>query len=525
MKKVINILTSMRVAIVLIIIISTISIIGAIIPQNKTADFYSEKYGQGAAKLIMAVHFNRIFASFYFIALILFLSLSLALCTAKHIPPVYAVFTRPSLIPDEGELRKENLFIEIDRGLRKDDVKTSFSGSGFRVFERVEKERIYICGRKGLISRSGFILTHLGLLVIILGGALGGFTRKSQDISIFEGETALVTIKSGSFAVRADKIEEKTDPNSGSVISDITGGVLLKDGVVVKSLNIEVNKPLDYGGISIFQEKIGTLRGLGLAFLEGDSFSDIKEKIIFYAHVKGDDFEKDIFGKLGDSVNVNENIVIRFDDFYSNFQRASGRDTNNNPVSNPCLTYTVIESEKLVYQGFAFLYHPSIEIGKPPFRFQFLGIEPADKKVHLFAVDTPFPVRDGEGGVIKLYEVGKTGEARFHLIKGGSESEGVGLYDGCPVKITDGLYAVLIGSKKEEYSVLRVEAGMGFNFFLWGAIVMSLGIYIMIFIRYNEIKVLIEKRRTLIGGKSNRIDKVFDRDFRKFVLSLKDRSG
>ena len=525
MKKVINILTSMKVAIVIIIVISTISIIGAIIPQNKNTDFYDAKYGHYTAKLIRIIQFDNVFKSFYFVALLLFLSLSLIVCTTLRIPTHLKVFTKPHSIPNEKNLRGENLFLEIEEQLKPDEVKTSFSKNGFKIFERDEKDRKFICGRKGQLAGFGFILTHLGLLVIILGGALGGCSRKSQNISIFEGETALITIKGGSYAIKADKIEEERDPNTGVIISYITEAKLFKKGEIVKSKNIEVNEPLEYGGISIFQEKIGTLRGLGLSFLVGNSFGDIKKKINFYAHVKDEGFEKDISGRLEDLISIKENIVIRFDDFYSNFQRAAGNDTNNNPSPNPCLTYTVIMADKPIYKGYAFLYHPSIEIGKAPFKFQFLGIEPVDKRVHLIAVDTPFPIENSEGGVIRIYGGGKIDEARFHLIKSGIETEGINFYDGCPVKITDGLFAVLVGSKKAQYSGLRVEAGTGFNFFLWGGIIMSLGIYIMIFIRYNEIKVLIEKDRTLISGMSKSTDKVFDRDFRRFVLSLKDKSG
>ncbi|RLC41647.1 MAG: cytochrome c biogenesis protein ResB, partial [Candidatus Coatesbacteria bacterium] len=71
MKRILDILSSMRVAIILIIIVATLSVIGAFIPQERTEGFYVEKYGSSAGELIHHLMFDRIFKSFYFVALIL----------------------------------------------------------------------------------------------------------------------------------------------------------------------------------------------------------------------------------------------------------------------------------------------------------------------------------------------------------------------------------------------------------------------------------------------------------------------
>ncbi|MGQ9706497.1 MAG: cytochrome c biogenesis protein ResB [bacterium] len=522
MKKVINILTSMRLAIVLIIIISTISIIGAIIPQNKSYEYYIYKYGVETTKLIETLYFNRIFSSLYFIVLIVILSLSIIICTIRQFPKLISKFKKPLMIERIDELDAGNLYIEMGVKINIDDLKKILSTIGYCPFERVEGDVKFISARKGLLSPLGFLFTHLGIIIIFIGGIIGACYRSSQEVALFEGETGLITVKDGGYSIRADRIEIERDPNTDAIVSYSAQVTLFKSGEKLKSDIIEVNKPLNYSGVSIFLENIGNYRGIGLSFIKGDSFDHIKNEVVFYVYVKGDDFEGGISGRLGDSISVGEKMVLRFDDFYSNFMRIGKRDTNDNPAPNPCLTYTIIENKKTIYNGFAFLYHPSVEMVRMPMNVRFLGIEPANSCIHLIFPNTPFPICEDIGGVIKIYGMNNIQLAKIEIFSG-NKQDGEFLYDGCPIKISDNLYAILVGSKIEECSTLSIKRDLGFGYFLCGAIIMCLGICIMLFIRYREIKVLIREGKVFISGKAKETDRVFDRDFRRFVLLLEDK--
>lgn len=520
MKRILDILSSMRVAIILIIIVATLSVIGAFIPQERTEGFYVEKYGSSAGELIHHLMFDRIFKSFYFIALILLLSASIIVCIIKQLPHLIRNLQNPKVIPDESDIEGKRYYRDLKNIVDEEVVRRALGSHGYKVYSKSAGERTYISARKGIWYNIGFILAHIGILVILVGGTFGGCARKSYRFILFEGGSAVLSSVGGDeLIIRADNIEKMKDPNTGAIISYITDVTLFKGSEEVVSKRIEVNSPLEYGGISIYQDSMGSLNGLGVAFMRADNIAGLKQMLEFFVVVRVNDVKSEISGGLGDTVVIGDNISIVFDDFYDHYRRIGSQDRNDNSIPNPCLVYTIIDREKGIFRGYSFMYYPSYNYGGTPYSVWFIGVKPKDERVHLLASDTPFPLADGNVGALKMVKTGE-GEVIVRLVIDGASNGVFELFDGCPVEVGDNLYALLVGTKRAQYTGLRVEKDPGLFFFVSGAVLLCLGILLMVSINPRHIEVLITSKRALIGAMAKRAGEEFEREFRNVVLDI-----
>jgi hypothetical protein len=63
-------LKSIRLAIVLLLIITGVSILGVLVPQGGEGFQYVQKYGNAGAKIILATGFDHVFSTLWFYALL-----------------------------------------------------------------------------------------------------------------------------------------------------------------------------------------------------------------------------------------------------------------------------------------------------------------------------------------------------------------------------------------------------------------------------------------------------------------------
>ncbi|MBR6839968.1 MAG: cytochrome c biogenesis protein ResB, partial [Oscillospiraceae bacterium] len=87
MKKVFYYLRSMRFGILLLALIAACSVAGTVIPQGREIAWYAQTY-RSLHGYILLLHLNRVFESWYFIALLVLLCLNLSLCSILRIRSV-----------------------------------------------------------------------------------------------------------------------------------------------------------------------------------------------------------------------------------------------------------------------------------------------------------------------------------------------------------------------------------------------------------------------------------------------------
>ncbi len=85
MKSLYRFFTSVKVAIVLLILLIGASIPGTLIPQQRSPEEYAARYGQ-LAGLFEGLQLTRLYSSFWFIALLSLFALNIIVCTLARLP-------------------------------------------------------------------------------------------------------------------------------------------------------------------------------------------------------------------------------------------------------------------------------------------------------------------------------------------------------------------------------------------------------------------------------------------------------
>ncbi|MDD8039828.1 MAG: cytochrome c biogenesis protein ResB [Acidobacteriota bacterium] len=278
MKTIIRFFSSLKLAIVLLILLVAASILGTLIPQGREAADYAARYGRLAEPMVK-LRLTDLFRSVWFLGLMALFGLNIAVCTATRLGAKLRRAFRPKVESDPKSLAagKISARLRIDRSAAeaKETAIRTLRASRYkvRIAEEPETEgrsgtegvgadarqaggriRIHLLGRKGTAGIFGADFVHLGLLVIIAGGlvtAAGGFRT---DLGLNAGKT--LDVPRAGFALRLDKFATETYAD-GSVKDWKSTLTVVEDGKDVRTVVIEVNHPLVHRGYSFYQSAWG----------------------------------------------------------------------------------------------------------------------------------------------------------------------------------------------------------------------------------------------------------------------------
>lgn len=183
MKKVLKLFADLKVAIFLLILICICCIVGSIIEQEKTAEYYSEMYPDTSPlfgfldyKFIEFFSLNHLFRAPWFISLLLIFGFSLLICTFfQQIPSV--------------EFSKSLNFYMFKNLNENINLSKTIPNNFLPLFlQRIKKENYFVfqkCNNfyayKGIIGRLGPIVVHLSIILILIGSIIAstrGFTAQ-----------------------------------------------------------------------------------------------------------------------------------------------------------------------------------------------------------------------------------------------------------------------------------------------------------------------------------------------------------
>lgn len=257
MKSLIQSLSSVKLAIALLIIIIIASTVGTLIPQHRSQAEYINRYG-GLASLLIRLEFTRLYHSWWFLSLLLLFSLNITVCTLTRLSPKLRRVFRPSLnfekkallmIKTNGRLKKNSSLGQTRRDLREE-----FSLKHYRLKEKETDNRVFLLARKKTLGLFGSDIVHLGILIILLGGIISGLGGFRTDLKISEGEA--LSIPRAGFQLRLDKFETEYYPN-GAIKDWKSTLTVLEEERPVRTRTIEVNHPLSYQGYMFYQSSYG----------------------------------------------------------------------------------------------------------------------------------------------------------------------------------------------------------------------------------------------------------------------------
>lgn len=250
-KKIWTFLSSMRFAIVLLILLAAACAVSSAVTQGQTYEFYAARYGERLAGLMMALRMDDAFHSWWFLGLSGILCLNLVLCNLIRLPSL---------------LRRAKNFGDPDKAeetIRKPDA--GGTGDPRSVFTALHlpspKEKRTEDGREMLFSAGntagfwGAWICHLGILLLILGFALGQFTMQQYTVYALPGQTKALGETGLNVTVESFDVERAEDGSARQytaalTVSDPAAGTR-------ESAEARVNEPATLYGYKFFQNSYG----------------------------------------------------------------------------------------------------------------------------------------------------------------------------------------------------------------------------------------------------------------------------
>jgi cytochrome c biogenesis protein len=264
--QVVSLLANLKVAIALLLFIALFSILGTVIEQGQTIDFYRENYPEHPAlfgflsyKVILAIGLEHVYGSWWFLTLLILFGTSLTACTFNRQLPILKASKRWFYYTKPQSFTKLPLATEIVGG-NLNQLAQSLQSKNYKVYQA--DDRLY--ARKGLIGRIGPIIVHASMLIVLIGsiwGSLTGFiaqemvpsgdTFQVKNITEAGAWSASQVPKDWSVRVNRFWIDYTPKGTVDQFYSDLS--ILDRDGKEVDRETIHVNKPLKYKGVSFYQ--------------------------------------------------------------------------------------------------------------------------------------------------------------------------------------------------------------------------------------------------------------------------------
>jgi cytochrome c biogenesis protein len=269
LRRLLGAAASLRAAILLLLLISLASAIGAVLPQSPTtpnADLLYRSYGGFWRRLITTLQLDDVFHSPWFWTLLGLFAANLALCAGRRIGRSLRALVRPPGPIAMGEFAAECVVVpsrEGDPAKAEEAVRRYLKRRGFRLRNVADQ----VFADRWRWSRLSPDLVHLSLLVILAGALLGLFreegflvvNEKQLGVPLPLSVPARGATEGGkaNLSLRVEDFGAEVYPGTGLYKDYWTSlTVIGRDGAARAAL-IRVNQPFAYAGYSFYQTSYG----------------------------------------------------------------------------------------------------------------------------------------------------------------------------------------------------------------------------------------------------------------------------
>ncbi|MCK5544046.1 MAG: cytochrome c biogenesis protein ResB [Desulfobulbaceae bacterium] len=273
--------SSVKLALFTLIILAIASIIGTVIQQNQSPEFYVKQFGSSTAKLFQILDIPHMYDSWWFISLLVLLSLNLIVCTLDRFPFLWRMATRDNLATPYETLKKmvfkKTFFTKSSPSEIADTVDSIMEDSGWLPEKTYsKKDGTLFFSQKGRWTRLGLIAIHVSILVIFMGAMIGKILGYKGGLMLPETNTSDHIYQYGTnkklplgFEIRCDHFQISYYDNGSpkEYRSELT---ILENGQEVKKTSIVVNDPLNYRGFTFYQSNFQAIEGQFTAHIRNE---------------------------------------------------------------------------------------------------------------------------------------------------------------------------------------------------------------------------------------------------------------
>ncbi|NQY51708.1 MAG: cytochrome c biogenesis protein ResB [Piscirickettsiaceae bacterium] len=167
---------SMDLAITSLLILAVASIVGTVLQQNQPYADYLIKFGPFWFEIFEAAGLYDVYSSLWFLSILTLLVISTSICVIRHTPSMIREMwaLRTNLQEKSLQVMQNNSSWTINA--HENQVVTTLMAKlvkqGFRVKNKVKRDATLISAMRGGLNRLGYILTHLAIVIICIGGLL-----------------------------------------------------------------------------------------------------------------------------------------------------------------------------------------------------------------------------------------------------------------------------------------------------------------------------------------------------------------
>ena len=263
-------LTSMRTALILLLLLGVAAIPGSLFPQRSqnplaVSDYFASN--PGTAKFLDQIQMFDVYSSPWFSAIYILLFISLIGCVLpRSFEHLKGIRAKPTLTPKN--LNRMEFHSEVAEG-SLDSAEAWLRKHRFRI----RRDEDSISAEKGYMRETGNLLFHLSLILILVGVALGSFYGMRGDAIINVGERFINTptsydvvsygkLQSGKnltpFSITATDFKATYELVTGAP-SDYKLNVNVANPVGTKeeARVVKVNSPLTFGATKVYLQANG----------------------------------------------------------------------------------------------------------------------------------------------------------------------------------------------------------------------------------------------------------------------------
>ena len=296
---------SMNLAITILVAIAFASVIGTVLQQNLPYNDYIIKFGPFWHEVFQSIGLYNVYGAVWFLVLLLFLVLSTSVCVYRNTPTMLRDMRQFRLNVKEKSLRlmkNSRSWSTTNNSEETENTLGYFLNlKGFRIRTKEHEDHRVIAGMKGAWNRSGYIFTHVGIIVLCIGSFLdGGFgltikewtgriipeTRdiradqvpttarlKPNDSIAFRGSISLqegtasnivfLNVRDGylvqELPFRVELKEFRIEHYQSGMPKSFESDLIIHDDQLEKPIEqtISVNHPLIYRGYAMYQASFG----------------------------------------------------------------------------------------------------------------------------------------------------------------------------------------------------------------------------------------------------------------------------
>ncbi len=258
-QRLLALVGDLRLAIGLLLLIALASALGTALPQNEPASAYHDHYdirpwlGLLTAAPILALQLDHVYSSGWFLALLALLAASLTTCSIRRQWPALQAGLQWVDHQHPHQLSQYSVGLTRNAGPQSlQHLARLLRQRGWTVQQKPGR----LAARQGVIAgRSGPLLVHVGLIVLMTGAAWGALGGQRLERFLAPGRTLELVDRQGEAHLSIRLQGFSVDRDARGQAQQFHSQLLLSSPAMAdtRHVDISVNHPARLGGVTVYQ--------------------------------------------------------------------------------------------------------------------------------------------------------------------------------------------------------------------------------------------------------------------------------